>query len=1206
MRKYVKPILWITGAVASFFGLLLVLLLLAPVLINMEPVKQRVFAEFSRATGGAIETRRIDLSFFPRPSITLRGGRISIPEKVSGTFSSLSIYPEVRPLLNGRIRFSAVTLESPDIQTSLPDDLEKLEGMGQLSLKAIDEGLASIAAKIAPHGPSLVLSIEKGSLTLLRRNKSAFWFRDIHTRVSLSGKRLGVEVECNANIWKHASLAGWIRPGDFQCEGHLQLAQLRPDLIVQTLFPSLEPRIEDSQVNLTLGFGADGVKSSNIEFESDAPRTTLRKGQETITLDRVNLKGTLSQSGDRTAASITELSSVYPRLTMSGSLNIDPVSSRAGVELRAKGVDVESVRRTGLFLAGQLSFVQSIFEILKKGRVPEMSLTARGKTIADLAKKENIVIRGSIIGGNILIAKPRLDIEDVKGDAVIAGGVIEGRNLEARLGTAIGTKGLLRVDLKGEPEPLHLDIHIDTDVAKLPLFLRDVVEDEAFLRELDLVKDLRGDASGRLVLDRATSGTQVTVDVKAFSLHAFYQKFPYPLEVRGKFLYDQPTARIAVEDISGKAGRGAFSQLSGQLSLAKEPYLETTSGAATIVLDEIYPWLLSFDSMKDVLEKVGSAKGVVKLDALELKGPLSLPSSWQFRVGGRVENVTVSSQLLPTPLELASGNFEAGPKRLVLSRMDTRFLDSSLTVSGVLNNYLEEFDSADLSIEGQIGAQSTLRISDLLKPPREIRTLSPFSLSQAHLHWEKSGKVSLSGNVGLKNGPDVFVDALSDHGDLVIKRLVIKDAGSDASLSFHLKGRVLDLTFKGTLTGATLDELLEKNEFLTGWIKGNLSTHIALDKPSESVAQGTLEGAGLKFPLASESPLHIDTFSLKAQNSLFTVDSNLLFSGHDMRIKGKVDFLSDGFVFDADLFMNGFDVDDVVTMVLSQEGGGAFLDLPVKGTVRLQSEYVRYDRFTWRPVHATIVVGSETTRIEITQADLCGIAAPGFLEISSTGLEFRAKPGAKDQDLRETVICLSDNKEINGRFSFDADVSGKGRAEALAGSLNGTMEFDAKKGRIFRYGFLGKIFEVLSPMGILTIPDLRKEGFSYNSIRVKGHLQESKLAIREALMDAPSTNLIFNGEIDLIAGKIDGVVLVVPFRILDRIISAIPLIGYIMAGRLVAIPVAVTGDLDNPTMTPLSPSAVGASLLDMAKRILRLPLKIIQPLLPKEEKTGSS
>ncbi|HUJ88997.1 MAG TPA: AsmA-like C-terminal domain-containing protein, partial [Syntrophorhabdales bacterium] len=177
---------------------------------------------------------------------------------------------------------------------------------------------------------------------------------------------------------------------------------------------------------------------------------------------------------------------------------------------------------------------------------------------------------------------------------------------------------------------------------------------------------------------------------------------------------------------------------------------------------------------------------------------------------------------------------------------------------------------------------------------------------------------------------------------------------------------------------------------------------------------------------------------------------------------------------------------------------------------------------------------------------------------------------------------------------------GKGKAEALAGSLKGTVEFEAKKGRIDRYGLLAKIFQVLSPMGILKIPDLAKEGFSYHVIKASGNLQDGKVTIKEALVDSSATDLVFNGEIDLIDKRIDAVVLVVPFRTIDRIINFIPLVRYVMAGRLVAIPVRVTGDLENPEVTPFSPSAVGAGLLDTVKRIFHLPLKLIQPLLPRE------
>ena len=518
MRKYVKPIFWAVAATGSVCALVAIFFLLAPLLINLEPAKQRVVTDISRTIGGKLQAQRIDLHFFPRPSIILREGSISVPEKTSGTFDSLSIYPEISMLLRGKVRIARLTLESPDMQVSLPDDLEKMEGLKQFSLKAIDDGLASVTAKVTSQAPGLVVSIEKGSLTLLKQNKATFWFRDIYANFTFPGKRLRIEFGCNSNVWKHASLAGWLKPGGFEGEGRLQLTQLRPDLIAQNLFPLAEPRIEDSEVNLSLSFAAEGVKLVHAEFQSDVPSATLRRGQQILTVKKVSLKGTLHQHGENTTVSLTKLDSVYPQLTMSGNLSSDTASSQASLELHSSAVDVESVRRTGLFLAGRVPLVQSIFEILKKGRVPELSLTSRGRTMHDLTKEENVVIRGSITGGNIFIREHRLDLEDVKGNAVISRGVLEGENIEARLGNARGTKGLLRVDLKGEPVPFHLDIVVRAEVAEIPFYLKSLVEDQAFLGELELIKEVRGDASGRLVLDQRASGTRVSVDVQAFSI----------------------------------------------------------------------------------------------------------------------------------------------------------------------------------------------------------------------------------------------------------------------------------------------------------------------------------------------------------------------------------------------------------------------------------------------------------------------------------------------------------------------------------------------------------------------------------------------------------------------------------------------------------------------------------------------------------------
>jgi len=290
-------------------------------------------------------------------------------------------------------------------------------------------------------------------------------------------------------------------------------------------------------------------------------------------------------------------------------------------------------------------------------------------------------------------------------------------------------------------------------------------------------------------------------------------------------------------------------------------------------------------------------------------------------------------------------------------------------------------------------------------------------------------------------------------------------------------------------------------------------------------------------------------------------------------------------------------LDQIVNTVRGRKGDGVFSALPLKGILRVESKYVKYGPFTWRPVNANITFGPERISIGITKADVCNIDTPGVLELSPKGLQLRSKPRATNQDLAATLVCLSDFKDIvSGHFSLNGEVAGEGKAEASVNSLKGTVEFEAKNGRIDRYALLAKTFQILSPIGFLKIPDLSKKGFSYHVIRVGGNLRDGKITVKDGLLDASATDLVFDGEIDLINRRVDALVLVVPFKTIDRIINFIPLVRYVLAGRLAAIPVRITGDLDNPDVTPFSPTAVGAGLLNTVKRIFHLPLKLIQPL----------
>jgi hypothetical protein len=89
--------------------------------------------------------------------------------------------------------------------------------------------------------------------------------------------------------------------------------------------------------------------------------------------------------------------------------------------------------------------------------------------------------------------------------------------------------------------------------------------------------------------------------------------------------------------------------------------------------------------------------------------------------------------------------------------------------------------------------------------------------------------------------------------------------------------------------------------------------------------------------------------------------------------------------------------------------------------------------------------------------------------------------------------------------------------------------------------------------------------------------------------------MFWQGEVDLTKNEVNLTLLIAPLRTIDKVIDSVPLVGNIFGGSLVSIPVQVSGDWNDPTVIPLSPSAVGSKLLGHVKRAFQLPLKMIQP-----------
>jgi hypothetical protein len=575
---------------------------------------------------------------------------------------------------------------------------------------------------------------------------------------------------------------------------------------------------------------------------------------------------------------------------------------------------------------------------------------------------------------------------------------------------------------------------------------------------------------------------------------------------------------------------------------------------------------------------------------------------------------------VPGPIKLASGTFRILPQQLSFAEVQAELMDAALHSTGDLYLFGQSFSKARLVLDGNVCPGATRRLFSLIHLPSAIHAPSSFRLSQAELTWERGGAKAFKGNIACQDGLNLSGEVTVAPGELAVKNLLIQDKTSRARLGLVLKKKALDARFSGNLTRETTAKIGSSHLFPTGWVKGDMEIHFRKDQPGLSTARGRLEGEDLELPLGLPLPLFIERYSVDAaRNEIRVKAANVLWEGNQIGVNGDVHFSPSGVHLDLEVSTGGIDLERLLTLfsqdreTLAQVPGGKDTgkdrakkaddawDLPVTGLVRLHSDHLTYRQFTWSPVRATISFDRKSARIGVSEAGLCGISTSGVLEVAPQRAVLHFHSVSKEEPIDEVLYCLLGTKTyLTGKLDLDANMRGQGTISELVRSLNGSLRLSAKDGRIYRWNLLAKIFAVLSVTEIFRgrIPDLAKSGLAYHSLGITGEVRNGRFVVAEAVLDSASVDLVAQGDIDLSTRQVNLLVLVAPFRNIDLIIGSIPVVGYILGKNLFAVPFRVTGDPDNPDVSVFPISAVGSGMLTTMKRILTLPVELVQPLIP--------
>ena len=493
-------------------------------------------------------------------------------------------------------------------------------------------------------------------------------------------------------------------------------SQLSPLL---SAFPGLEVEVhkgtlrlfaDEEQVFLVENINSSFRVNPGAGLEADiqisgASFTALHKDKK-ITAKIENLKGNIQLTDNLSSISVEDLTLSYPQIQLNGSFNFDKTVPVASLDIKSQSLDITGVREVlPAFinvLYGDLPVVQEIFAIIKGGTITRASFHVEGKSPDDLAEFESMVIQGQVKDGEISLSDLGLDLQGVTGDAAIANGVLEGKNLQAKLGNTTGKEGSLTHDLvKKERTPFHLDLKLNADLSEVPPNLEKLLPDENIQYHLSLFESLQGTALGRLTLGDSLESLKVRIEVDKINAQAKYKLIPYPISIDGgKILLEE--LEIQSHELQGKIGNSTFTNYSDRINWEGDPKIDVQSGTFNIVMDEIYPWIASFEKLAEELENITKITGVAEVTVKSFKGPLLRPENLQYDLQGVLKNIALTATTLPGPLNIKTGQINIVPDKITFKDLQADLLDSSLTYSGVLQNFIDNKTNAHFIITDAI------------------------------------------------------------------------------------------------------------------------------------------------------------------------------------------------------------------------------------------------------------------------------------------------------------------------------------------------------------------------------------------------------------------------------------------------------------------------------------------------------------------------
>jgi hypothetical protein len=704
-------------------------------------------------------------------------------------------------------------------------------------------------------------------------------------------------------------------------------------------------------------------------------------------------------------------------------------------------------------------------------------------------------------------------------------------------------------------------------------------------------------AEGRLSVNAELSRQGLEARITRSSAALKLAQLPWKLSARAGHLSVTPM-QVRVTGASGSLGESTFENAAAQIELGAPARLASASGNARLALEQWLPWLKT----KAPLEEISAASGTLEVALRHAALRFDRPAEMDFEALATPRKVSATLKMLPAAVTADGGSVRAGPRSIVLEKLPVAMLDSRADVSGSIS--LKDA-ALELSLEQGIAGEKLVRwalergaVAARFEPRTPLRFAAP------RVAWAPKRALEANARVDFEGGPALALAVAWRPPRLELRRVALKDARSDAVLGASIAGERIEASFSGRLHGQSIPAMLRHPPRAdSGLAQGELRLTIDRVQPERTSAEGSLRIEALDLGWLAGRKAIIERAEIVAeQHALRIAAARFGWEDQFFELRGTARRTQGGPVIEARVESQGVALERLLPAPdpgAPPADESALWPLPVSGRIELHAGFVQFQRHRIEPLDGVLYLEPRRARLEVKEARACGLSFPLELEAAPDDVSLAVRLSMRDAPFEQSMHCLTGGTvAVSGNADLRAELKTRGRRPDLVRNLTGTVEAEVRDGHMKRFAAINNI---LAFRGIAK-PDAAKEtGLPYRRMSARGYFERGEFVLDEGFFDSSVARLAASGRIDLQGAGTRLTVLVAPLTAVERVVGAVPLLGDVFGGTMLALPVAVNGDIRDPTIVPLGPRAISDQLLGIFERTLKLPGKLAVPA-PQEPK----